>query len=319
MNVFTLDLHSHLNEKNIKVEDYWSRVTELKLDVVAITEHAHFDPKSAYEKLEEKKPEGVVLVPGSELNSEYGHLLSYGKDAEFFELTDLFEENVRLETALDIAKDTGILLSISHPWGFNHDSFGYCVGFEGLEEIVLNNDIGVEIYNGMIGNISNFIFQANWIKKPVSFLDFLQKNRFTRKTGLGAIGNKLKSKIDKQRFELVERCTKAIELAEHAKYVTAGSDSHAAFRIGEGIMKIKTGTQKISNKNVLDEIRKKENVIWSGPLVVEKEPGILERADKPFNRSEIMQGVRYATGSIVKKVRKKAARLKAKKNLATLS
>lgn len=314
MAVFTLDLHSHRNENNVKPEEYWERVLSLGINAIAITEHADKDSKTAFLALEEKRPLDIVLIPGSELNCEHGHLLAFGKSREFYELKELFEENVKLSRVLDIAKENGLLLSVSHPWGFNNDSFGYKLGFEKLEEILLQENLGVEIYNGMIGNIANFIFETGWVKKPVSFLDFLEKNRVARKTGLGMLGGKIKRKIDSERRELVERCAKAIELSQSASFVTAGSDAHSASRLGEGIMKINSEETKLSNKNVLDEIMKKNNVIWSGPLVVEKEPGVFERADKPFNRKELIQGMRYATGSFIKRARKKLSEKQAPKS-----
>jgi len=312
MQIVSLDLHSHRNEKNVSAEEYFSRVKEVGLNAIAITEHADIGPKTAFEILEAGKPEDLVLIPASELNCEYGHLLCYSKSPELFELSDLFVKDVKFETCLDIAKQNGLLLSISHPWGFNSDSFGFTLGFERLEELVRKNDVGVEIYNGMIGNLSNFIFQTGWVKKPISFFEFLEQNRVARKAGLARLGSKLKNKIENQRREMVERCSRAIELAQYARFVTAGSDAHSASRIGEGIMKLKTSVPRLTNENVLDEIRKKENIIWSGPLVVEKENGIFERADKPFKNSEILQGMRYATGSLVRKVRENATRRKKK-------
>lgn len=306
MPVYTFDLHSHVNENKVTAKDYFARARAVGIDVIAITEHAHIQPKTAFEKLENSMPQGIILIPGSELNCEYGHLLCYAKNKEFFEISDLFVENVKFERCLDIAKQEGLLLSISHPWGFNSDSFGYTLGFEKLEELVFENDVGVEIYNGMIGSIANFIYETGWVKKPVSFLDFLEKNRVARKTGITRLSNRLKSKIDQQRRNIVERCSKAIELATHAKFVTAGSDAHVSARIGEGILKLKSEEMHLTNKNVLQELRNKDNAIWSGPLVVEKEAGVYARADKPFNNREILQGIGYATKTIVKKVKEKA-------------
>ncbi len=314
MKTYTFDLHSHVNENKVTAKDYFERCVDVGIDVIAITEHADIQPKLAFEKIQHSVPQNILLIPGSELNCEYGHLLAYGKSIEFYELADLFEKNVKFERCLDIAKDAGLLLSISHPWGFNSDSFGYTLGFEKLEELVNEKNVGVEIYNGMIGSLSNYIFEANWVKKPVSFLDFFEKNRVARKTGISRLSNKIKTKITNQQREMVERCSKAIELAQYAKFVTAGSDAHSAYRLGEGIMKIKSDTQKLTNENVLNEIKKKENIIWSGPLVIEKSPGVYARADKPFNKKEMFQAVKYATKSFVRKTKEKVKRKATKKN-----
>ncbi|MEK6941482.1 MAG: hypothetical protein AABW85_01335 [archaeon] len=177
--IYTFDLHSHLNEKNVNPADYFERAQKVGLNAIAITEHADKDPRSAYEKLAEFVPKGMVLIPGSELNSEHGHLLCYGKDKSFYDHEELFADNVPLETILGIVEKNGYLASIAHPWGFNHDSYGFNIGFERIEKLVLTKRIGVETYNGMIGNLSNFIFDTNWVVKPVNFLDFLEKNRVT--------------------------------------------------------------------------------------------------------------------------------------------
>lgn len=303
--IYTMDLHSHLFEKGTKVKDYWQRVKEVGLDVVAITEHAHLNPRKGYEALLAEKPDNVLLIPGSELNSEFGHLLCYGKGIEFFDHTELFEDKVPVDTVLGIAKKNGYLASISHPWGFNYDSFGFNIGFERLEELVATKEIGVETYNGMIGNLANFIFDTGWVNRPVNFFDFLEKNRVARKTGITRLTSKIKNKIDNHRREMVERCNRALDLGEKAIYVTAGSDGHAAKRIGEGILKVKSEVLQLTNENVLQEIRKKQNVIWYGPLVREVEPGIFQRADTPFDNKEILQGLKYASASMLGKVKKK--------------
>lgn len=302
--IFSLDLHTHLHEKGVKPKDYWKRVKEMGLDAVAITEHPQFEPRDAFEKLLELKPKDVLLIPGSELNSEFGHLLCYGKKKDFYDQSELFKKGVAVETVLDIAKRKGYIASISHPWGFDYDSFGFNIGFKKLEELVLSKNIGVETYNGMLGNLSQFIFDTNWVVKPVNFFNFLEKNRLTKRTGVTRITSRLKNKIDSKRRDIVERCSRAIDLGEKAAFVTAGSDGHYAKRIGEGMLKIRV-KEKLSNENVLEEIKKKENLAWFGPLTKEIYPGIFRRADAPFDNKEIFQGIKYTTISVLGQVKKK--------------
>src|SRR3989338_1853647 len=107
MPVYTFDLHSHVNEGKVTAQDYFERAKAVGVDVIAITEHAHIRPKEAFEKLENSAPEGITLIPGSELNCGHGHLLCYGKDKGFFEISDLFAENLEFEHCLDIAKQEG--------------------------------------------------------------------------------------------------------------------------------------------------------------------------------------------------------------------
>jgi hypothetical protein len=304
--IITLDLHTHLVEKKVKAADYWRRVAEVKLDAVAICEHSELSAEKAYRVLEKGKKGSALLIPGIEVNTGKGHILAYSADAGIYGIQELQETPVDIGVLLDSAKDNNLLLSIAHPRGFDYDSLGYSIGAEELEEFVLREFIGVEMYNGMMGYLSNFIYDSGWIKRPVNFLDFLEKNRVAGKTGINRLGRKLKSSIDRKRWEVVARNSGAVELGSIAKFVTAGSDAHSADRIGSGIMKIRTGLQEPDAGDMLEEILKKDNVIWSGPPVREVGEGMYERVIEPLTKKEIMQGLKYITTRIIsKKVRKR--------------
>lgn len=299
--VFTFDLHTHIAEQNVKPEKFWARVKEVGLDGVAITEHADLNPAESYRKLLETKPEGVLLIPGIEMNTEYGHMLAYGKDETIFERTELLGEKVSLETLIRVSREREVLIALSHPWGFNYDSAGYLYGLKNVEDLVIREHIGVEVYNGMIGNLSNFIYDSKWINTPRSFLDFLEKNRIARKVFIGKITGSMKRKVDEQSFDIIKRCANAIELGDKARFVVAGSDAHSADRVGTGILKLKCQRETIDNASFLEELQRKGDVIWSGPLVKEIRKGVYEKVDDPLRRMEIVRGLRYATGKTVRK------------------
>lgn len=304
--IYTLDMHTHLLEKNTDVEDFWKRTLEMKLDAVAITEHADCSPKEAYNALLEKKPDNVLLIPGVEVNSELGHVIAFYPNEEIYEIQELFEKKVTIKKLLEINKEKNVMLSIAHPWGLSHDSFAYKYGSDKLEDLVIEENIGVEVYNGIMGYLADFIYDSGWVRRPTNFFDFLAKNRVARKTGLGRVGAKVKSKIDKKTLEIVQRCENALELGEKAKFITAGSDAHSSMRVGSGIIKIRSENKINSNKEMLEHIRNnKENVIWSGPYVKEVSPGMYEHVEDPLRRKEIIQGLKYATGKAIKKAGKK--------------
>ncbi len=293
-NTVTFDLHTHLNEKKINPEDYWNAVKSRGLDAIAITEHAQFEPEEAYLKLAEEKPKRVALIPGIELNTDMGHIVAYGKNKNIYKIQEFFEWNLKINTAIEIAKEKEISLSVAHPWSLSYDSAAYIYGETKLRKIIKENNLGVEIYNGMIGQLSNFIYDTNWIKKPMNFFEFIEKNRIAKKMRLSKIGTKLKDKLNEKGSEVLQRCANAIELGSSASFVTAGSDAHFPERIGSGIMKIKWGNETLNPENVLQSLRKKDDIVWFGPYVKENENGDFEKADISLTRTEVIQGVKYA-------------------------
>lgn len=75
-----LDLHNHSiksDDGRAKVENYckWIRSKDIPIDGFALTEHRQFDPTD-YSALAKKY--GLVILEGSEVETEYGHVLVYG-------------------------------------------------------------------------------------------------------------------------------------------------------------------------------------------------------------------------------------------------
>lgn len=299
--VYTFDLHTHVMEHKVDAEKYWGKAREIGLDGIAICEHADLNPREAYEMLAAEKPNDLLLLPGIEINSKVGHLLAYYHNTEIYEARGLLKKSIALKKVIEICEENNFLLSLSHPWGFDYDSIGYILSPKKLEELVTTEYIGVEVYNGMIGHLSNFIYDSGWIKRPVNFLDFLEKNRITRKIGITRLSNRIRSKIDNERLDVIKRSAISIELGNKASFVTAGSDAHSHERVGAGIIKFVSERSGLTERTLIEEIKKKEQVIWSGPLVRETEEGTYEKIDDPLKRKEIVQGIRYATGKIIKK------------------
>ena len=228
-------------------------------------------------------------------------MVAYAEDDRIYEINVLKNNPVRLAELIDAAKENNLLLSIAHPWGFDYDSLGLTLGTNKIEGLIRREFMGVEIYNGMVGYLCNFIYDSGWVKRPVNFLDFLERNRVASKTGITRVSGKIKTTIDRKRVDVVMRNAKATNLARIAKFVTAGSDAHSADRIGSGIMKLKTGLDELNEFSVLEEMLKKDNVIWSGPPVKEVGEGMYERIIDPLTNKEIIQGLKYITTKIIKK------------------
>ncbi len=300
MAIITIDLHTHLNEKEVLAADYWKRVQEIKLNAVAITEHSYCDPKNAFEKLNSTKPENVLLIPGMELVTSVGHALVFAENESLYEEIELLEKGVDIERVFEIVKEKNFFLSFPHPYGYEHDSIAFLIGTNKTRKIIKKNGCGIEIYNGMISHLSNFLYDSNWITKPFNFLSFLEKNIVSRKIGLARVGGKIKDSFDSKRQDIVMRCIKAIELGNEAEFITTGSDAHYAERIGTGIMKIKI-EKEITIKNIFNALRKKENIVWSGPLIKETTKGIFEKIEDPLKGKEIAEGLKYVTTNAIKK------------------
>jgi len=298
--ILTFDLHTHLNEKKYKARDYWKQVVGIGLDGVAITEHADFRPKEAYEEIFNEKPEDKLLIAGIEINSDKGHVLAYSHSPEIYEIEEFLKKDVPIEDVIKAGRENNVMVCLSHPMGFSKDSVGFFLNMAEVEELIRKEKLGVEVYNGMIGHLSNFVYDSAWIRKPRNFLAFLEKNIVARKMRLSKVGSKLGGKIDKKSLEVVNRCASAIELGNIADFVVAGSDAHSAERIGSGILKIKYRKDEIDEQKLLQALRNKDNVVWSGPLIMETKDGVYEKLEDPLKKMEIVQGLRYTTTKVIK-------------------
>lgn len=76
-----IDLHAHSiksDDGRAKVDNYckWIRTRGLPLDGFVLTEHRQFDDESDYSALGEEY--GLLILKGSEVETEYGHVLVFG-------------------------------------------------------------------------------------------------------------------------------------------------------------------------------------------------------------------------------------------------
>ncbi len=299
----TVDFHTHLLEKEVNPKNYWKAAKAKKLDAVATTEHFNLKPEKAYKMLAEEKPNGICLIPGMELSTSIGHVVALGKDEGIYEVEKLFRKGIDIKKAIGIAEGEGITLSIAHPWGLSYDSAAYLLGEKKLYALVEREEIGVEAFNGMFGNVSSFFYATDWVRKPMNFFDFLETSRIGRKTRLSKLGKKGKEKLDKKGKEIIERCQKPYELAEKASFATAGSDAHHPDRIGTGVTKLKIGEKRVGA--ILEAVKDKKKVEWLGPNVREKGKGYEVEKIK-IQRAEVLSGIKYATKrAIMKKVGRK--------------
>lgn len=302
MSKVLVDLHTHLFEKNISPAKWWKAVMEKKLSAIAITEHVEFNPKKAYEKLLEKKPKNILLIPGFEAKTTAGHLLVFGEDITIYDNKKLLEINVPIEEALEEIKKNKLTASFAHPYGYKTDSCTELIGKDKSLKLIKKYNLGTEYYNGMLGSANNFVFGSQWIKKLYNFFDFASKNKIAKKMNLEKKSLKIKNMLKEISLETFERVRQGIEFSKASSFVTVGSDAHYPRVIGTAVLELKNKPK--SNKEFLQMLKNKQ-ILWAGPNIYCKEPV------NSIKKKELLEGLKYVTK---KKLRKKVKYRKNKNN-----
>lgn len=297
----SLDLHSHTLEKRIPEKAYWRHAQGMGLNGIAITEHPQYNPKKAFERVKALQPKNITLIPGSELNTSIGHVLCYAPTPELYEVHELFEKPVEITHALQIARKEGFLLSIAHPWGFSYDSAAFLIGEKRLQRFVRENHVGVEAFNGMIGDVSEFLFKSKLIQRPLKFFNFLEKNAVSQRIGLARMGGVLYKHMDHRITDMAARLNKTFELARQANFITAGGDSHNPTRIGSGLLHVQWTDEEMTPENVLKALQERKRVAWAGPHVREISPRVFQRVQRPVQKKEIVESITYMVTTAIKR------------------
>lgn len=113
-----LDLHAHSirsDDGRARVETYcqWIRKRGLDLDGFVLTEHRQFDTASDYRALEDAF--GLQILKGSELETDYGHVLVFGVNDDLCARVDFAAVDLRLETLLHEVERAGAAAVPCHP------------------------------------------------------------------------------------------------------------------------------------------------------------------------------------------------------------
>jgi predicted metal-dependent phosphoesterase TrpH len=113
-----IDLHTHSvrsDDGRAKVENYcqWIRRKELPIDGFVLTEHRQFDATSDYRHLEDKY--GLVILKGSEVETDCGHVLVYGVNDDLIHAFDFARIDNLLGDVLAAAATCGAVAAPAHP------------------------------------------------------------------------------------------------------------------------------------------------------------------------------------------------------------
>ena len=113
-----LDLHTHSIKSydgRAKVENYckWIRSRELPIDGFVLTEHRQFDAESDYSGLADSS--GLCILKGSEVETEYGHVLVFGVTDALVRAFDFSSIGLPLATVLEACQQHGAIAVPCHP------------------------------------------------------------------------------------------------------------------------------------------------------------------------------------------------------------
>ncbi len=125
-----LDLHAHSiasDDGRAKVENYcqWIERRKLPLDGFVLTEHRQFDDASDYRALEDRF--GLLILKASEVETEYGHVLVFGVNADLRAAFDFARIDNPLALVLEAARRCGAVAVPCHP---GRPKVGLCAHWE---------------------------------------------------------------------------------------------------------------------------------------------------------------------------------------------
>jgi len=113
-----LDLHAHSvksDDGRAKVHNYcqWIRAKAIPIDGFVLTEHRQFDAESDYGDLAAKY--GLTILKGSEVETEYGHVLVFGVTPALTEAFDFGDIALPLARVLEACAEHDAVAVPCHP------------------------------------------------------------------------------------------------------------------------------------------------------------------------------------------------------------
>ena len=111
-------MHAHSiksDDGRAKVENYcqWIKAKNIPIDCFVLTEHRQFDTESDYTEL--GKANGITILKGSEVETEYGHVLVFGVTLALQQEFDFANINLELEQVIEACNKHGAIAVPCHP------------------------------------------------------------------------------------------------------------------------------------------------------------------------------------------------------------
>ena len=118
MRIVILDLHTHSiksDDGRAKVRNYcqWIRSRDIGIDGFVLTEHRQFDFESDYSGL--AKQFGLIILKGSEVETEYGHVLVFGVTESLTREFDFASIDLSLEAVVEACDRNDAVAVPCHP------------------------------------------------------------------------------------------------------------------------------------------------------------------------------------------------------------
>ena len=141
-----LDMHAHSiksDDGRAKVENYcqWIKAKDIAIDGFVLTEHRQYDNESDYSDLADAN--GITFFKGSEVETEYGHVLVFGVTPALQEEFDFSNIDLKLEHVIEASNKHDAVAVPCHP---GRPRVGMAAH---LEEFGVPKGVEiVEIYNG---------------------------------------------------------------------------------------------------------------------------------------------------------------------------
>jgi hypothetical protein len=143
-----LDLHLHSessDDSRAPVEAYLKilarKRAERPLDGFVLTEHRKFDTRADYRDLEDRY--GLRILRGAEVETEYGHILIYGVNADILRRFDFADIRLPAQDVIREVERMGGIAAPCHPGRVN---VGLCAHYE--TKPPLDGVVAVEALNG---------------------------------------------------------------------------------------------------------------------------------------------------------------------------
>jgi predicted metal-dependent phosphoesterase TrpH len=113
-----LDLHTHSiksDDGRAKVRNYcqWIRTRDVPIDGFVLTEHRQFDDESDYSAL--AREFGLTILKGSEVETEYGHVLVFGVSEALQRAFDFADIHLPLARVIEACEAHGAVPVPCHP------------------------------------------------------------------------------------------------------------------------------------------------------------------------------------------------------------
>lgn len=150
-----LDLHLHSeasDDSRAPVEAYLKilarKRAERPLDGFVLTEHRKFDPHADYRDLEDRY--GMRILRGAEVETEYGHILVYGVNADILRRFDFADIRLPAQEVITEVERMGGIAAPCHPGRVN---VGLCAHYESKPP--LEGVVAVEALNGGSKTLEN--------------------------------------------------------------------------------------------------------------------------------------------------------------------